>query len=204
MTVQYTQRFDNFELTGRFPVVESANARSYALAGLRKSWIWERFQWRTVAYGFQQDGNGGTVAVASGADAARYVNTLSQNMYGPFIGAGHEVYLGAGFSAGLDSTAAILLNYAKERAKYIREDEATQAKRSWSNFSLVPNINVSFNLSWQYEGMKVQFGWNAMTFFNTYYMERPVGFNVGAIDPAYGTKVFRLLQGANFGIGYSW
>lgn len=205
MTILYTQRFDNFDLTGRFPVYESENARTYALAGARKSWIWERFQWRTVAYGFQPDGNGGTIAVAGGADAARYVNTLSQNMYGGFVGAGHEVYLGNGFGVGLESTGALLLNYAKERAKYIREDERTQTKRSWSNFSLVPNINLSLNLSWQpVDGLKLQFGWNAMTFFNTYYMDKPVGFNMGAIDPAYETKVFRYLQGLNFGVGYTW
>lgn len=205
MTILYTQRFDNFDLTARLPVFESENARTYAIAGARRSWMWERFQWRTVAYGFQPDGFGGTIAVATGADAARYTNTLSQMMYGPMIGAGHDVYLGSGFGLGLETTGALLLNYAKERAKYIREDERTQAKRSWNQFALVPNLNVNLNLSFTpFEGMKIQFGWNAMSYFNTYYMKEPIGFNMGAIDPVYGTKVFRLLHGANFGVSYTW
>ena len=208
MTILYSQRYDNYDLTGRFPIYETENARSYAMAGVRFSWIWERFQWRTEALGIdtQNQPLGAPPQQTTQPDwAARYVNTLSQRMYGPFIGTGHEVYLGAGFGFGCEVTVAALLDLAKERAKYIREDEKTQAKRSWSKFQLVPNVNTSFNLSWQpVDGLTFKAGWNAFNYFNTLYMKSPVGFNVGAIDPAYETKVYRLIQGFNVGVGYTW
>src|SRR5436305_1216910 len=48
MTIKFTQRFDNWDAVGRFPVFETENARTYAIAGGRLSWLWERFEWRTV------------------------------------------------------------------------------------------------------------------------------------------------------------
>jgi len=85
MTILFTQRFDNWDLAGRFPVFETENARTYAIAGGRFSWLWERFEWRTskptlitdgVSFQFQE----------SPDSAARYINTLSQRMYGPMVG----------------------------------------------------------------------------------------------------------------------
>jgi len=97
MTILFTQRFDNWDLAGRFPVFETENARTYAIAGGRFSWIWERFQWRTskpevvspdgITFQFQE----------SGDSAARYLNTISQRMYGPMVGTGHEVILSSGW-----------------------------------------------------------------------------------------------------------
>jgi len=48
MTIKFTQRFDKYTLAGRFPVFETENARTYAIAGGRLDWLWERFEWRTV------------------------------------------------------------------------------------------------------------------------------------------------------------
>lgn len=208
MTILLTQRFDNWDITGKFPVFETENARTYAMAGARFSWIWERFQWRTVALGIDVDNipvGAAPQLVARPEWAARYLNTLSQRMYGPFIGAGHEVFLGNGFSLGLECTGSILLDIAKQRAKYIREDQATQAKRSWVDYQIVPNLNVGLNLSWQpVEGVTFKLGYNAFNYFNTLQMTNPIGFNVGQIDPGYTQKAWRLLHGTNVGVGFVW
>jgi Legionella pneumophila major outer membrane protein precursor len=212
MTILYTQRFDNWDLAGRFPVFETENSRSYFMAGGRFSWIWERFQWRTVALGIDVDSipEGAPPQMISQPDwAARYINTLSQRMYGPFIGTGHEVMLYAGpggsFGVGVECTGAILVDIAKERAKYIREDQATQAKRSWVENQIVPNADLAVNLTWQpVEGLTFKVGWNLYNYFNTLVMRQPVGFNFGAIDPVYEKRFYRCLYGCNFGIGYTW
>ena len=51
------------------------------------------------------------------------------------------------------------------------------------------------------EGVQVRLGYSAMTYFNTKYMEEPVAFNFGALDPAYGTRAFRIVHGLHFGVG---
>ena len=208
MTIVYTQRFDNWDLAGRFPVFETENARSYAIAGGRFSWYWERFEWRTVKPELVVDGTSFQFS-PSPDSTARYLNTLSQRMYGPMIGFGHEVMLYSGaagaFGFGFEATAAALLNITKERAKYIREDEVTQVKRSWSEFNLVPNANIGVNISWQpFDGLQFKLGYNMFNYFNTYYMQEPVSFNFGALDPAYGNRLWRVMHGMNVGMAYTW
>jgi Legionella pneumophila major outer membrane protein precursor len=208
MSIKYTQRFDNWDLLAKIPVFESENARSRFIAGARFSWLWERFLWYTATYGID------VVNIAQGQPpsligspewSARYVNTLSQRMYGPVVGAEHDVYLGSGFSVGCEVTGGVLANIIKERAKYIRGDEATQAKRSWSELDFVPNVNGAVNISWQpVDGMTLRLGYNAMNYFNTRYLESPVGFDVGAIDPAYGRKAIRVIHGLNVGLSFVW
>ncbi|WP_157369054.1 Lpg1974 family pore-forming outer membrane protein [Zavarzinella formosa] len=205
MSMLFSQRFDNWDIAGRFPVFQSENARSYAIAGARFAWIWERFQWVTTDLNYTGDDTTGFTASYDGQYAARYDNTLSQRMYGPMIGAGHEVYLGSGFGLGCETSFAPLLDIAKERVKYIRVDETTQAKRGWIDNTITLNLNFAINLTWQpFEGMTLRAGWNAYNFFNTYYMERPVGFNMGALDPTYGTQIYRLMHGLNVGLAYTW
>ena len=48
MTIRFQQRFDKWTAVGKFPVFETENARSYAIAGARMDWLWEGFEWRTV------------------------------------------------------------------------------------------------------------------------------------------------------------
>jgi hypothetical protein len=212
MTILFTQRFDNWDAAGRFPIFETENARTYAIAGARFSWFWERFQWRTNTLGLQDQGidEGRPPQLISSPEwAARYVNTLSQRMYGPMVGTGHEVMLYSGvagaFGANLECTGAFLVNIIKERAKYIREDELTQAKRSWNQNKITPNLNLNANVTWQpFEGITFRAGVNMMNYFNTLYMEHPIGFNFGAIDPAYEKKWLRCVYGCNFGVAFTF
>src|SRR5207245_11794970 len=83
-----------------------------------------------------------------GDNVAIYTNIISNRMYGPFIGIGNEYYLGHGFSISLDLKAAILLDIVKERAKYERADFATEAKRSQTEYTVVPQLQAQLNIWW--------------------------------------------------------
>jgi hypothetical protein len=194
MDIQFNHRFNQWEIGARVPLFQTEYSRIYGLAGGRFDWFWERFQWRTVSY----DING----QATQRDAATYKNTLSQRMYGPFFGCGHEVYMGKRFSLSLDVTGAVLMNIISERAKYKLESAEIQNKLSRDEFSLVPSATAHLNMWWYpIEGVQVRVGYNAWTFFNTMRMEQPIGFNYSSIDPAYERQYFRIVHGANAGVG---
>ena len=208
MTILFTQRFDEWNAAGRFPVFETENSRSYAIAGGRFAWLWERFGWRTVKVGSINDGSSFQFQETPDS-AAMYSNVISQRMYGPMIGTGHEVNLysgtGGAFGAQFEATGALLVDIAKFRAKYEREDKVTQAKRAKSDVAIVPNVDLTFNLTWQpVDGLTFKAGYNLFSFFNTYYMKDPVAFNVGALDPPYSSQFYRSIRGFNFGMGYTW
>lgn len=194
MVISYTNRFTAGEVGARVPMFDTDYSRIYGLGGLRYAWFFERFRWRTVAADFQ--------GVELPAYAANYTNTLSQRMYGPFVGCGHEVYLGKRFGLSLDLTGAALLNIVKERAKYELGDDTTQNKRSRNEFTVVPNANADLNLMWYpIEGVQMRLGYTAQTYFNTRNMLNPIAFDYGAIDPVYNFQAFRLVHGLNVGIG---
>jgi hypothetical protein len=203
MDIKFTQRYQQAEVGMRMPLFATEYSSVYSLAGARFAWFFERFYWRTVDLG--ADGGAGNTNgdPPAGANVAIYTNTLSQRMYGAFIGCGHEVYLGNMFSASLDLTAAAYMNVHKERAKYKLGDESVQAKFGREGFDIVPSATGEFNL-WFYpvEGIQMRIGYMGLTFFNTRYMREPIGFNYGNIDPNYGTRVFRLVHGFNVGIGF--
>jgi len=205
MEIRFTQRFTQVEIGARLPILQTDYSRVYGLAGGRYDWFFERFYWRTVSFAL----NG----VANPTDAATYTNTLSQRLYGPFVGCGHEIFLANQFSLSLDLTAALLLGVNKYRAKYSLGDSPDAAaaanegpissKSGREDFSVVPNFNGNLNLWWYpIEGVQMRVGYNAMTFFATRAMRDPVGFNFDAIDPVYDTKAFRLVHGFNVGIGF--
>ena len=200
MDIQFNQWFNQAEVGARMPLFQNEYTRVYGLAGGRYAMIMERLKWRTVSY----DVNG----VAGPQDVATYNNTLSQRMYGAFIGCGHETYIGKSFSVAAEATGAALLGIAKERAKYQLGDRAPaniaiQNKLSRNEFEFVPNVNASVNLMWYpIEGVQLRVGYNAMMFFNTKYMQEPIGFNYSSVDPAYGDNAFRIYHGVNVGVGF--
>ena len=195
MDIRFAQRYQQAELGFRTPMFATDYSSVYSLVGGRFAWIFERFQWRTVD--IANDGS------APPQNVAYYTNTLSQRMYGLFVGCGHEVYLGSMFSASLDLTAAAYMDVTKNRAKYLVADRSSQSKFGRENFYLVPSATADFNL-WFYpiEGVQFRLGYSGITFFNTRQMREPVGFNFGQIDPNVGLKAFRLLHGFNIGVGF--
>ncbi len=196
MDIQFDQWYNAANLGVRSPIFQTEYSRIYGLAGAQYNMFMERFRWRTVS--FRLDG------VAQPEDVALYNNTLSQRMYGAFVGCSHEVFLGSGFSAALDTTAAGLLNVVKERAKYKLGSDLNQIqnKLSRNEFTFVPNVNVAANLMWHpIEGVQLRVGYSANMFFNTMDMRNPIGFNYSNIDPVYETRGFRIIHGVNAGVG---
>lgn len=205
MDIKFTQRFTMAEVGGRLPILQTDYSRVYGMAGGRFAWFFERFYWRSVS--FPLDG------AANPTDAATYTNTLSQRLYGPFVGCGHEIFLANQFSLSLDLTAAALLGVNKYRAKYSLGDAGNaaaaayegpvQSKAGRQDFNLVPNFNGTLNLWWYpIEGVQMRLGYTAMSFFATRSMLDPIGFNFDTIDPTYQTKALRLVHGVNVGIGF--
>lgn len=194
MDIQYDQRFTEWQLGARVPMFQTEYSRIYALAGGRFDWFFERFQWYTVSYDVSGQ--------AGPRDSVNYQNTLSQRMYGPYIGCGHEVYMGSRMSLSLDVTAAALINIAKERAKYELGSQEIQNKLSRNEISFVPSFTANLNLWWYpIEGVQMRAGYNIWTYFNTLNMKEPIGFNYSSIDPAYQVQVFRMVHGINVGLG---
>jgi hypothetical protein len=194
MDIKFSQRYTESEIGARTPLFQTDYSRVYGMAGGRFAWFFDRFTWRTLSL----DING----VADPTFAADYSNTLSQRMYGPFVGAGHEIFLANQFSLSLDVTTALLLNVVKERTKYELGDGSIEAKRGQTLFTVVPNANASLNLWWYpVDGVQLRVGYTGMGYFNTKYMQNPVGFDYGSIDPVYTTKVIRIVHGLNVGFG---
>ncbi len=201
MDIRIAQRYQEMNAGYRIPVLESDYSRTYTMAGGRFAWIFERFQWWTHSFAFVPPGSDDPVSAPQ--YSARYTNTLSQRMYGPFVGLGHEIFVLNQFSLSLDTTAALLFEVAKMRAKYILADQSIQSKFGRDDFRVVPNLNAAFNFWWYpTEGVQIRAGYQVLMFFNTLHMDQPVGFNYGNIDPSYKTKEFRILHGFNVGIGF--
>jgi hypothetical protein len=199
MTIEFIQRFEQWDTTGRIPIYQSDNCRCYGLLGTRLVWMWERFKWRTVAEDFL--GN------AAGDDSAIYTNVVSQRMYGAHIGCGSEWRLGdtpiGTFSFSFDAQVAPLINVVKERATYERGDFETASKRAKTEYTFVPEAQCQPSIWWYpIEGIQLHFGYDFMGFFNTVASPAPVSFNYSNIDPAWERGHFRYLQGFDAGIGF--
>lgn len=193
-SIEYRRWYTEAEVGGRTPLFESNTSKVYGLGGMRHHMFMDRFRW--LAQSYDLTGNTGN------RFEAEYTNTLSQRLYGPYIGCAHDVYLGNNFSMSVDLTGELLANFIKMRAKYSLGDNTVQAKRSRNAIDLVPAAGGNINL-WYYpvRGVQMRVGYSANTFYNTRNMDEPIGFNYGGIDPPYGTQYFRLIHGLNVGVG---
>jgi hypothetical protein len=197
MSIDFIQRFEQLDITWRQPILETDCYRLYGLAGPRFDWIWERFRWRTVSEDLQ--GN------ATPTDVGIYSNVVSNRMYGVFCGCGQDWWLGHGFSVSLDLKASILLDVVKERAKFEFgvKDTAPQNKRSVLDYTVVPQLQGTLNLSYNpIEAVQLRIGYDVMAFFNTIASEKPITFDWGGVDPAWNHQAVRLLDGFQASIGF--
>jgi hypothetical protein len=195
MDIQFEQAFTQGEIAARVPLFETDFSRVYGFGGGRYAWFFERFYWRTQAADI--DG------ISFPQDVAIYTNTLSQRMYGPYLGCGHEIYLGKRLAVALDLSAAGLVNLSKHRVKYKLGDETNSAKRKRLDYDLVPNVNVDLNWMWYpIEGVQLQAGYSFQSYFATRYMKEPVAFNFGALDPATPLRAYRYVSLFTFGVGF--
>jgi hypothetical protein len=181
--IQYVQRYNEGNLLGRYPVLNSDNARTNVYVGYRFAWIWEGFQWETISRDFA--GN------ANSRDRAVYYNDVSNRMYGPWLGLGQEFYLGRGFAVELAGNGAAMLDIVKEKAAYALGDRSTEAKKQLVEYTFAPEIQAKIDLTWYpIRGVEFRLGWEFMMFMNTVDNPNPIAFNFNNfnsnINPAAG------------------
>jgi hypothetical protein len=197
MNIDFVQRFSQYDITARIPVWQSDWCRTYGLVGPRYINLWERFKWRTVSEEF----NG----TAGQEDVAIYSNVVSNQMYGVDAGIGNEWWLGLGFSISADVRVAGLFDFVTEIAKFERGDFSIANKRTRRDFSFVPEFQGQLNLWWYpIEGVQIRLGYEVFGLFNTVSSAMPVTFNYGGMDPSYQKSQFRLFDGLNAGIGFTF
>lgn len=195
MSLKFEQRYDEYNIGGRVPIVEDECNRCYGLVGMRHVWLWERFKWRTVDY----DNN----SQAGPDDSATYINIVSNPMYGPYMGCGYECYLGHGFSIALDMNAAIMCDFVREQARYMRNDRVTVAKRDRREYKFVPELEAEVDIFWYpLAGIEIRVGYDFKAFFNTIASPNPVSFNFSGLNPPFETRAFRMVDGIKAGIGF--
>jgi hypothetical protein len=194
MSLSFTQRFDQYDLTVRTPWLDNDCCRWFGLVGFRHTYMWERFLWRTVA----QDFTGASTA----ADAADFINITSNQLYGPDIGTAFELYLGHGFSISLEGSFAPMIDFVREIDKYQRQDFAIGHKRNIRDYEFVPELQGQVNVWWYpIEGVQIRVGYAIMAFFDTIAAPDPVSFNYSALNPAWKLQN-RFLDGFNAGIAF--
>ena len=192
--IAYKRWYTEAEIGGRVPLFESNSSKIYGLGGVRHYNFSDRFRWRTESYGVD-----GSLTPQGVAD---YSNVLRQNMYGPYVGCSHEMYLHNNFSVSTDLSATGLIDFVSARAKYQLGDDTVANKAHYRDTKLVPNVNANVNVWWYpVKGVQVRVGYMANTFFNTTRMKEPISFNYGGLDPTYSTQYFTLIHGLNIGVG---
>lgn len=198
MTIKFEQRFQQWELTYRYPIVDQEDYRVQALVGPRFAWIWERFKWRTTSYG---EDNGSITAGPD--DVGIYTNITSNRMYGVHTGCQTECYIGHGFAVMLECQVAGFLDSVKQRAKYETANKfmgRPESKRAKREFSVVPEFSGMLALQWYpTEFIEVRFGYQLMYFMNTFASTRPIDFNYSHVAPVWD-HVNRLFDGFQGGV----
>jgi len=194
MSLDFEQRFNQWEATYRVPVYDTECYRLSGLVGPRVVWIWERLKWRTV----DTDVNG----QAGPQDVGLYTNIVSNRMYGVFAGCRQEWYIGHGFACQLDLNGAIFYDSVLERAKYELDIKNSQPahKRAQRDVQFVPELQGTFSIAWfPIEGVQIQLGYDVMSFFNTISSPQPIDFNYGSVNPPW-RSTFRVFDGFQAGV----
>lgn len=199
MSVEYTQRFDTYEINARVPIWEAYDWRSYGLFGPRVAWIWDRFRWRTVDVDVTGASGPGTTGI--------YSNTVSNRMYGVHAGFGNDWFLGStpigGFSFVCDLEAGLYLNLVKANSDWDLADGSFGVHRHRKLNSIVPSAEARLGFKWYpWEAISIDFGWDIMLFFNTIASQRPIDFNMGTNDPEYNHQFLRYWHGFRAGISF--
>jgi hypothetical protein len=196
-TIEFTQRFDQYQATWRQPIYETETYRLSGLYGPRLSWIWERFNWNTIDLDFQ--GNSGPQW------QAHYTNITSNRLYGGHVGFAQECYLGHGVAVNLEIEGALFGDIVKEEAEYQLERGGIGPgmKRAKSEVTFVPEVDATLGLLWfPIEGIEVHAGYNIKSFFNTVSSPQPIDFDYGRVNPRFEQSTVRFFDGFDIGVGF--
>jgi hypothetical protein len=198
MTLAFDQRFNQTQMTYRFPYYETECVRMSGLVGPRIAWIWERFQWITTDLPPSGTPNFDT-------DVAVYNNIVSNVMYGVHAGSSNEWYIGHGFAVQLDLEAALFADSAALRASYeLGNHFGVRNQRSRREWSVVPEFQGYLAMQWYAtEGIQLFVGYNVFAFLNTWAAPQPVDFDYGSLTPNY-QHVSRVFDGLSAGIAIAF
>ncbi len=196
-TIEFTQRFDQYQATWRQPIYETETYRLSGLYGPRLSWIWQRFAWTTT----DLDVNG----LSGPQFEAQYTNIVSNRLYGGHVGFANECYLGHGLAVNFEIEGAMFLDAVKEEAEYnlARGAVGPGMKRAKTEITYVPEADATLGLLWfPIEGIEIHAGYNIKSFFNTVSSPQPIDFNYGRVDPRYEQRTVRFFDGFDIGIAF--
>ena len=199
MTIDFTQRFQQWDLIYREPIFETETYRLNGMVGPRFAWIWERFAWRTTS--IAAFGNSGP------ADVGLYSTTASNRMYGAAAGCEQEYYLGHGVVLHLKLQGSLFVDIVKENAKYESGDKFNglpENKRAKNLWSFVPEADTTVGIMWYpTEFVQLYAGYEVMGFLNTLAGRRPIDFDYSNLDPHY-SHTARLFNGFHGGIAFTF
>ena len=196
-TIEFTQRFDQYQASWRQPIYETETYRLSGLFGPRLSWIWQRFGWRTT----DLDING----LSGPQFIGEYENIVSNRLYGAHAGFANECYLGHGVAVNFEIEGALFGDGVKEIAQYhlARGAVGPGNKRAKTEFKVVPEADATLGLLWfPIEGIEVHAGYNIKSFFNTVSSSQPIDFDYGRLTPRYETSTVRFFDGFDVGVGF--
>jgi hypothetical protein len=197
MTIEFDQRYTQYDLTYRVPVRADDISRTNIIVAARFSWIWERFKWRTVSADF--------TGASGPSDVAIFTNIVSNRMYGPVLGCEHELYLGRGFAIAAEVDGTAFLDVVKERAQFERADRATESKHNITEYTFAPALNYKIHFTWYpWAGIQCRIGWNGLAILNTVNSPNPVSFNFGQINPDFPRKPIRYMDGLELGLAITF
>jgi hypothetical protein len=196
-TIEFTQRFDQYQATWRQPIYETETYRMSGLFGPRLSWIWQRFAWNVT----DLDVNG----LSGPQFEAQYVNIVSNRLYGAHAGFANECYLGHGVAVNFEIEGALFADGVKELAQYslARGAIGPENKRAKTEIVAVPELDATLGFLWfPIEGIEVHAGYNIKSFFNTVSSPQPIDFDYGRLTPRYEQSTVRFFDGFDVGIGF--
>jgi hypothetical protein len=203
MTLNYIQRFQEWDITYRQTICETEDSRVSGLIGPRFDWLWTTFQWRATSFG--DDGTG--VITAGPQSTAVYSNVVSNRMYGAHAGCEYECYLGHGFAIQCQLDTALMMDFVRELSRYEfleRFQGLPESKRNKRIYNVVPEVQGVIGMMWYpWEFIQVHVGFQAMMFFNTIDARRPIDFDFSNLDPHYSTT-YRLLDGFTAGVAITF
>ena len=199
MTIQYTQRFQQWDMLYRESIFETETYRLNGLVGPRFAWIWDRFAWRTTDL---------TATGQSGPqDVALYSNVTSNRMYGATAGCEQEYYLGHGIVMHLKVQGSMFVDIVKEASKYESGDRfngTPGSKLGRKLYSVVPEAEAELGFMWYpTEYMQLYAGYQAMGFLNTLAARRPIDFDFVNVNPHY-SHTARFFEGFHAGHGFTF
>lgn len=190
----FRQRFANFELNGRVPILQTEVTRTYGTGGFRYIGTEERYRLRMVDLdldGFSNPINDMT-----------YQNKIRNHMYGPQVGTGSEIYINNGFSLSLQAKVGVMAVTSKASTSIKRGDALAEYKHV-ENETTVGTMFEGGAYLWWYpiEGIQLRVGYEYLGIVGVRRSTHPVDFDLGKLQPIM-RNTYMSVDGFTAGIAF--